>query len=95
MCICTIFFVCVSYILCSGMWNIDLKKKKNPTYLPYFFSMLRQSNNFFFFTPKVKAIHVLHEQKPNLNMEHWSGLRADMYKSCSYIIGAYTLKIKA
>ena len=36
----------MSYILCSGMWNIDLKKK-NPTYLPYFFSMLRQSNNFF------------------------------------------------
>ena len=40
-------FVCVSYILCSGMWNIDLKKKI-PTYLPYFFfSMLHQSNNFF------------------------------------------------
>ena len=42
-------FVYVSYILCSGMWNIDLKKKKKkfrPTY-PIFFSMLRQSNNFF------------------------------------------------
>ena len=40
-------FVCVWYILCSGMWNIDLKKKKiRPTY-PIFFSMLRQSNNFF------------------------------------------------
>ena len=36
-------------MLCSGMWNIDLKKKKKkirPTY-PIFFSMLRQSNNFF------------------------------------------------
>ena len=40
-------FVCMSYILCSGMWNIDLKKKFRPTY-PIFFSMLRQSNNFFF-----------------------------------------------
>ena len=43
-------FVCVSYILCSGMWNIDIKKKKKfrPTY-PIFFSMLRQSNIFFFY----------------------------------------------
>ena len=43
-------FVCVSYILCSGMWNIDLKKKKKKSDLPtlFFFSMLRQSNNFFF-----------------------------------------------
>ena len=48
-------FVCVLCILCSGMWNIDLKQNKNKTKqkkksdLPtlFFFSMLRQSNNFF------------------------------------------------
>ena len=41
-------FVCVSYILCSGMWNIDLKKKKNPTYLPYFFFYVTPIKQFPF-----------------------------------------------
>ena len=54
-------FVCVSYILCSGMWNIDLKKKKKkkfrPTY-PIFFSMLRQSNNFFFRPKMMDVLYV-------------------------------------
>ena len=48
MCICTICFcMCVVYFVFWYVKHRLKKKKKNPTYLPYFFSMLRQSNNFF------------------------------------------------
>ena len=49
MCIVPFVFVCVSYILCSGMWNIDFKKKKKiPTYLPYFFFYVTPIKQFFY-----------------------------------------------
>ena len=31
------------------MWNIDLKKKKNPIYLPYFFFYVTPIKQFFFY----------------------------------------------
>ena len=45
---CTICFcLCVVCVLCSGTCETyTQKKKKNPTYLPYFFPLLRQSNGF-------------------------------------------------
>ena len=42
-------FVCVSYILCSGMWNIDLKKKKKKSDLPTLFFFLCYANQTIFF----------------------------------------------
>ena len=52
-------FECVSYILCSGMWNINLKKKKKKKKidLPTLFFFLCYANQtIFFFRPYV---HVL------------------------------------
>ena len=40
-----LLYVYHSRFMYSGIGNTDLKK--NLTYLPYLFSMLRQSNNFF------------------------------------------------
>ena len=63
MCICTICFCMgvVYFVFWYVKHRLKKKKKKIPTYLPYFFfSMLRQSNNFFF-TPN-SCIHI---QIPN------------------------------
>ena len=45
-------FVCVSYILCSGMWNIDLKKKKSDQ--PTLFFFLCYANQTIFFRPNLE-----------------------------------------
>ena len=47
-------FVCVSYILCFGMWNIDLKKKKkkknsDPDLPTLFFFLCYANQTIFFF----------------------------------------------
>ena len=47
-------FVCVPYILCSGMWNIDLKKKKKKSDLPTLFFFLCYANQTIsFFRPLI------------------------------------------
>ena len=63
-------FVCVSYILCSGMWNIDFKKKKNSD-LPTLFFFLCYANQTIFFLrlTGMKNYGLLTSSRPNISKQ--------------------------